>query len=253
MLSELKRLFKELWIVRRILSLPLFIKWLSGATTCLDVLLKTRSLGSVDKIFGDSFNILWSDKKLHFSRLDFGVVREIYGHLCYAKKGQLREAHHILDLGANGGAFTIFALVEAPHAQVYAVEAQSELVQVAKHNVHQNGYAERAIIECAVVGGFYDEWTKSLLKSNPKVKEFDIRQYIDSVGNCDFLKCDIEGAEFQLFTGDLTWTKFVKTIVLEFHPTKGDVDELEKILKLQYFQVERVQHSNLGYFYCNRS
>jgi len=252
MQSDLNRLFKELLLVSRILPLPLFISWISGASRCFDLLAKTRSLGALDKVFGESFDVLWSGNKLHFERLDFGVVREIYGHLCYAEKGQLREARHILDLGANGGAFTVFALVEAPHAQVHAVEAQSELVEIVKHNVKQNGYEERSLIQCAVVGGFYDDWTKSLLKSNPQLQEFDIREYIARVGNCDFLKCDVEGGEFQLFHGDLTWTQSVKSMALEFHPTKGDVDELENILKAQGFRVERVEHSSLGYFYCTR-
>jgi FkbM family methyltransferase len=252
MLSDLYRLKNELWLVSQILPFSDFIRWMSGSSKCLTILAKNRSLGALDKVFGNSFDVLWSGKKLHFDKLDFGVVREIYGHLCYAQKGQLTAARHILDLGANGGAFTVFALAEAPNAQVHSVEAQPELVEIAKHNVRQNGYEERAVIQGAVVGGFYDEWTKSLLKENPKLEKFDIRDYISHVGTCDFLKCDIEGAEFQLLQGDLSWTQAVKSIALEFHPTKGDVDELEKILKAQGFKVERTDHSCLGYFYCTR-
>ncbi len=252
MLSHLNRLIEEFWLVSQILPSNLFIRWISGGSKCLKLIAKTKSLGALDRVFGESFDIFWNGKKLHFDRLDFGVIREIYGHLCYATKGQLKEAHHILDLGANGGAFTVFALAEAPHAEVYAVEAQSELAQIVKHNVKQNGYLERAVVECAVVGGFYDDWTKSLLTLNPQVKEFDIRKYISRVSTCDFLKCDVEGGEFPLFQGDLTWTQAVKCMVLEFHPTQGNVDELEKILKAQDFKVKRVEHSCLGYFYCTR-
>ncbi len=252
MLSDLNRLLKELFFVSKILPFSLFIRWISGANRCLDLLSKNRTLGALDQVFGESFDVLWSGKKLHFVQLDFGVVREIYGHLCYAAKGQLTEARHIFDLGANGGAFTVFALAEAPYAQVYAVEAQSELVEIVKHNVKQNGYEDRGIIQCAIVGGFYDDWTKSLLKSNPQIQEFDIREYIARVGICDFLKCDVEGGEFKLFQGDLTWTQSVKSMALEFHPTKGNVNELEKTLKSQGFRVKRADHSHLGYFYCTR-
>ncbi|MBR8833967.1 MAG: FkbM family methyltransferase [Stigonema ocellatum SAG 48.90 = DSM 106950] len=252
MLNDLNRLLKELFLVSLILPFPLFIRWISHPSKCLDLLAKTRSLGALDKVLHGLFNVIWNGKKKYFEQLDFGVVREMYGHLCYAAKGQLKEAHHILDLGANGGEFTVFALVEAPHAQVHAVEAQCELVEVVKHNIKQNGYEERAVTQCAVVGGFYDDWTQSLLESNPQIQEFDIREYIARVGICDFLKCDIEGGEFQLFQGDLTWTHSVKSMALEFHPTKGDVDELEKILKAQGFGVKRTDHSHLGYFYCTR-
>lgn len=252
MLTNFNRLLNEVRIVRQILPKHLFIRWLKGIFKCFEDLVEYKSLGALDKNFGDSFEIVWNDQKLHFEHLDFGVVREIYGHLCYAQKGELKEAHHILDLGANAGAFTIFALVEAPHAQVHAVEAQLELAEIAKHNIQVNRYEERAVVECALVGDFDDEWTNSLLENNPTLTKFDIWSYISSVGTCDFLKCDVEGAEFQLFQGDLSWTQAVKNMALEFHPTKGDVDELEKRLKAHNFQVQRVEHSCLGYFYCTR-
>jgi hypothetical protein len=72
------------------------------------------------------------------------------------------------------------------------------------------------------------------------------------VGVCDFLKCDVEGGEFKLFQGDLTWTLSVKSMSLEYHPNKGNPNELEKILKSQGFKVKRIDHRDLGYFYCTR-
>ena len=252
MISELKRFLNELKLVSRILPPALFVKWLTGVPKCLDKLVKTKSLGDLDKNFGNSFDILWNSKTLHFERLDFGVVREIYGHLCYAAKGDLYTAQHILDLGANAGAFTVFALAEAPQARVHAVEAQPELLEAAKQNIQQNNYGDRATLECSVVGGFYDDWTNALQQKHPYLTTFDICKYIEKVGTCDFLKCDIEGGEFQLFQGDLSWTQSVKTMSLEFHPTEGNVDELETKIKSQGFQVRRVDHSCLGYFYCTR-
>jgi len=252
MIDQVKRFLMELVIVKRILPSELFFKWFAGVFTRLDKILKDKSLGALDINFGHSFDILWNHKKLHFDGLDFGVVREIYGHLCYAQTGELRNAKHILDLGANGGAFTIFALTEAPQANVYAVEAQSEFINILENNIQKNSYSDRAETECAVVGGFYDDWTQSLAKLNPNVKEFNIYEYIQSVGICDFLKCDVEGGEFHLFEGDLSWTKSVKKMALEFHPSKGDVDQLESKIKSQGFKVKRVDHRNLGYFYCER-
>jgi FkbM family methyltransferase len=252
MLNDFNRFIEELWLVKKILPSSLFIRWFSGLFKSLDVVFKTKSLGIVDTIFGESFDIYSSNKKLHFDNLGFGVIREIYGHLCYVKHGQLRQAKNILDLGANGGAFTIFALLEAPEAQVYAVEAKSEFIDIILHNTKQNGYENRVVTQCAVVGGFYDDWTQSLLTSNPQIKEFNIYEYIEEVGTCDFLKCDVEGGEFHLFEGDLSWTKAVKSMALEYHPDKGDVDELEKILQSQGFNIKRTDHRNLGYFYCTR-
>ncbi|MBG1260308.1 FkbM family methyltransferase [Nostoc commune] len=252
MLSNLYRFYNELLLVQKILPLPLYIRWILGITKYLNVLIKTKSLGLLDKSLNESFSINFNGKNLYFNNLDFGVIREIYGHLCYTQISKLKDAKHILDLGANGGAFTIFALSEAPQAQVYAVEAQLEFVNIIKHNVKQNLYENRLEVKCAVVGGFYDDWTQSLLKSNPQIQEFNIYEYIERVGTCDFLKCDVEGGEFHLFQGDLSWTQAVKSMALEYHPNKGDVDELEKILQSQGFIVKRADHKNLGYFYCTR-
>jgi FkbM family methyltransferase len=252
MQNNFNRFIKELLIVKNILPFSSFLRWMSGIPKCAKALSKTKSLGVLDDEFGNSFVVLWNNKYLRFDNLGFGVVREIYGHNCYVKKGELKEAHHILDLGANGGAFTVFALTEAPNAEVYSVEAQPELIEILKNNIEQNGYEKRAVIECAVVGGFYDEWTKSLRESHPQVKEFNIHEYISHVGTCDFLKCDVEGGEFPLFEGDLTWTQAVKRMALEYHPNQGNVDELEKLLNQQGFQIKKVDHGVLGYFYCTR-
>jgi FkbM family methyltransferase len=252
MINKLLLLIKEIWIVYKILPLPLFFRWFSALLNSLKTIIQQKSLGSVDSEFGESFDVSWNDQKLHFDKLGFGVVREIYGHKCYAQKDELKEALQILDLGANAGAFTVFALAEAPNAKITSVEAQPQFIEVLKNNIEQNGFGDRAVVECAVVGGFYNDFTNSLHTLYPAVKEFDIHQYISRVKQCDFLKCDVEGGEFPFFEGDLSWMRSVRKMVLEYHPDQGNVDELENKLRQQGFQIKKVDHSCLGYFYCQR-
>lgn len=253
MISKIFLLIKEVLIVSKILPLALFFRWISALATSFVTIIKSKSLGVVDTKFGESFDVLWADRILHFEKVGFGVMREIYGHNCYAQKGELKEAQHILDLGANGGSFTMFALVEAPNAEITSVEALPRFIEILKNNIEQNGFDNRVLVQNAVVGGFYDEFTIFLHTQYPEVKEFDIHEYISRVGQCDFLKCDVEGGEFNLFEGDLSWTKSVKQMALEYHPNKGNVEELENKLKQQGFQVKQVDHSALGYFYCHRN
>lgn len=253
MLNTLQKFIFEIVIVSKILPFKQFVKWVSAIPASLPTLLRTKSLGILDEDFGTSFDVLWEGKTLHFDGLGFGVVREIYGHLCYIDKGKLKKATNILDLGGNGGAFTIFSLVEAPNARIHAVEAQAEVLKILQTNVKQNGYEERVTSECAVVGGFYDDWTQSLLQINPDYPVFDIHNYMSRVDTLDFLKCDVEGGEFNLMKGDLSWTKKVKNMALEYHPDKGDVKELENTLKSLGFDVRQEDHGCLGYFFCTRS
>lgn len=252
MLNNALRFTNEVALVSQLLSPNEFTNWLSAIPGEFITLLKTRSLGILDRSFGDSFEVKWNHKKLNFKGLDFGVVREIYGHQCYARSGDLKNARHILDLGANGGAFSVFALEEAPEAQVHSVEVLPHYVSVAKNNINKNGHSKRSSLEWAIVGGFYDEWTNNVKAKHPSLEVFDIRKYIAEVGTCDFIKCDVEGGEFLLFEGDLSWLYSVKKMALEYHPTKGNVEALYKTLKKYDFHVERADHSALGYFYCSR-
>ncbi|MBF0289394.1 MAG: hypothetical protein HQM14_16380, partial [SAR324 cluster bacterium] len=118
-------------------------------------------------MLGSSFKVKWNHRTLQFDQLDFGVVREIYGHLCYAKPGELKNAKHILDLGANSGSFCVFAALEAPYAQIEAIEIQSHLAQSARCNVLQNHCENQVTVRCAAVGGSHNEWVQTIMKEDP--------------------------------------------------------------------------------------
>jgi Methyltransferase FkbM domain len=53
----------------------------------------------------------------------------------------------------------------------------------------------------------------------------------------DFLKVDIEGAEFDLFDTASGWLKIVRKIAVEVHCRFGDVRELRRILMNAGFRV----------------
>lgn len=251
-ITTANRFVKELQLVSQILPADQYYRWLSGIPFNLPTLIQRKSLNIIDSTFGHSFSIKWAKRQLKFDELDFGVVREIYGHCCYAQPGDLKNARHILDLGANGGAFTLFALVEAPQAQVHAVEVQADMAQVLQHNVQQNGCTDRLTMEIAVVGGFYNAWTQTQGQKNPDLKVFNIHDYISRVGRCDFLKCDVEGGEFPLFQGDLSWIEAVDKMAIEYHTDWGSVDDLEEKLRTSGYHICKADHGCLGYFYCSR-
>jgi hypothetical protein len=53
----------------------------------------------------------------------------------------------------------------------------------------------------------------------------------------DFLKVDIEGFEFDLFSGDIGWVRNVEKIAMEVHPDYGDVSALKSTLEKAGFRV----------------
>ena len=55
--------------------------------------------------------------------------------------------------------FAVFAALEAPDAQIEAIEIQAPLVRAVQRNLAQNHCDERVTVRCAVVGGAHNEWS----------------------------------------------------------------------------------------------
>ncbi|MFZ5806609.1 MAG: FkbM family methyltransferase [Verrucomicrobiota bacterium] len=241
-----------MFVVFRLLPLGQFLRWLVCLSLSAWDVLKYQSLGPVDRKFGECFAIRANHRWLYFENTAFGVMREIFGHQCYVSPHDLANAKHILDLGANGGAFTLFALAYAPHARVHAVEAQAHLAEALKKNIQRNGFETRTTWETSLVGGNCNHWTQKFCEQNPSLKEFSIQDYLAKVGTCDFLKCDIEGAEYAFFSGDLSWLSSIRKIALEYHGDIGDALCLRDLIQKSGFDVQQEPHGRFGYFFCQR-
>lgn len=228
-------------------------RWIGHVFKAAPFVIARRTLGMVDHRFGDDFHFRAPDGRLiHSQGASFGVVREIFGHRCYAEPAGLRDSRQILDLGANAGVFTLFALACAPNARVHAVEAQPHFIPAIRANIETNGYAARSTVENALVGGVYNHWTRALRSSHPQVGDFSISRYLSEVGRCDFLKCDVEGAEFELFQGDISWLGAVRAVALEYHGDWSAGDALGRRLATAGFTTRQAEHGTLGYIFAER-
>lgn len=246
------RLASELSRVARILFPADYARWISCILRSWPEILRERSLGPADRLFGDSFRVRLGPMQLQFSQTPLGLVREIFGHHCYARPQELQNTAKILDLGANAGVFSVFALACAPHARVYAVEAQPGLLVPLKMNVAQNGYAQRHQAEVAVVGGAWDSWTRNLMDTHSEIPVFDPEAFFRKNGDMDFCKCDIEGGEFPLLRHNPSWLNHIRCLALEYHGTPQEGDELAEILLQHDFKVLRRSHGCLGYLKASR-
>jgi len=63
----------------------------------------------------------------------------------------------------------------------------------------------------------------------------------------DFLKADIEGAEFELFANNDEWLAKVRRIAMEIHAEYGDVDRFVSRLKAKGFEVILTDLKKLPY------
>jgi hypothetical protein len=252
-MNPLAKFLREKRNVERLLAPADYRRWRGLVWRSLPSVLARRSLGIVDDRMGEHLAFRSpAGQELRTSGASLGVVREIFGQHCYATPAELRDARHILDLGGNAGVFTLYALSCAPAAQVHTVEAQPAFIPVITANVAANGFAARSSVENALVGGAWNEWAQGLRAAHPQIGDFNPARYFSTVGECDFLKCDVEGAEFAFFSGDLAWLRQVRQIALEYHGDWAAGTRLGDAIAAVGFEVRQATHGSLGYVFARR-
>jgi FkbM family methyltransferase len=153
----------------------------------------------------------------------------------------IRPDDRVMDIGANVGAFCI----RASRCSQYIVAVEPVTTSLLRQNIQLNGVPVR-VIEGALGDG------------NPKKISWDdceiisptypLHTLIRMSGGCDFLKCDCEGAEWQIVPEELAG---IRRIEMELHipPISGPPNPaLLDYLSLHYhFCIERKPvHPALG-------
>jgi FkbM family methyltransferase len=140
-----------------------------------------------------------------------------------------RGARTIVDLGANTGLVARWLLERFPEATIVSVEPERENLSVLRHNLA--AHAERAQIVDACVGGYERrvslvgapgrEFAYSMIdvEGGGDVEVVTMSRVLTVLGSdhIDFLKCDIEGAERELFETSTPWIANVGTLAVECH------------------------------------
>lgn len=248
-MKNLLRLFTEIKRVYTILPISSFLKWIMCLFCSIFLVLKRKSLGPVDDLFGDSFAIQFLGRKIHFVSTGFGVVREIFGARCYGEPTDFIDCAVVVDFGANAGVFTIYALISSDKAHVHAVEAQPAVVEILKANLKLNNLESRCSITNALIGSPSTDWAHKLRVENPQVVELNAAEFFDKIGFVDFLKCDIEGSEHSLFENFPSWLYSVRKFAIEYHWTDEEGKCLAENLSKFRFRSRLERHGALGYIF----
>jgi hypothetical protein len=167
-------------------------------------------------------------------------VRQIFDVPEY-RFSDIRADDHVIDIGANVGAFCIRASRLSPH--VVAVEPVT--APLLRQNIKLNGVPVR-VIEGALGDGNPKKirWDDSEVMS----PTYPLHTIIEMAGGCDFLKCDCEGAEWQIVPEDLHG---IRRIEMELHLPPicrtPDSSLLDYIGRHYHFGIERRPvHTTLG-------
>ncbi len=178
------------------------------------------------------------------------------------------EFRSVIDVGATTGCFTLWALQRAPEARVVAVEPNQNVFPFLLKNVEANGLAGRVRTVPTALGarsghGAVVDRTYSTLATvvpqvsghSPSVRVITLGQLMADCNlvNCDLLKMDCEGAEYDiLLTSADDVLRRIGAIVCEFHPIPGrSVNELSDRLTAGGFNVS-VFGAGIGFIVAKR-
>lgn len=148
----------------------------------------------------------------------------------------------ILDCGANIGLSVLYFKKKYPHAKVFAYEADPEIFEMLKHNIYNNGITDVEIVNKAVWssetvvefsiegadGGRINMGSDKRLVKVPAVALFSILKN----KHFDFVKVDIEGAEFEALKGCDDLLSNLKYAFVEFHSFMNKKQELGSLIFL---------------------
>jgi FkbM family methyltransferase len=153
----------------------------------------------------------------------------------------IRADDLVLDIGANIGAFCIRAAKMSRH--VAAVEPVT--ADLLEENIAMNGVNVR-VFRAALGDETMSEIEWDGIRS--LVPTFRLRDLVRNAGGCDFLKCDCEGAEWQIGPEELSG---IRRIEMELHqpPIGGPPNpELLRYIAREYsFSIDRIPvHGPLG-------
>ncbi len=234
------------WFGPRVTIRFLLLSWVS--------LKRQKALALIYHRLGHvSFRRPFRGRTLQWARADFGFIREIFERRSYTALPEMEigESDTVVDAGANVGAFTLFAAVHASRGRVIALEPNRALVRDLARNVKANALANVEVADAALsaTDGTATLWhaptgsgNDSLIKGNRQTGEevatVSFPRLMERYGmdRVDFLKVDIEGAEWETLA-EATWLGRVRRIAVEVHGDYGDTQALQGRLQSAGFTV----------------
>lgn len=219
----------------------------NGAIDAVKYQFSRRSgAGAVEKVFD------FKHEGLRFSArvCDWSAVEEVLLDFEYGFIGQLFETAAspvIVDLGANIGMFSLYALSLWPKATVLSVESSTATFELLKRNHDRNPgmawkahhaavWKENGTISFKNTGSSTGGHICCSGSADETVPAATLGSLLESngVGKIDLLKMDIEGAEEAVLAECAPLLERVGAIIIEVHPTSCDARRVLDILKKEF-------------------
>jgi len=180
------------------------------------------------------------------------IQQEVYREVVTA----VQDCHTVIDLGANIGLASRYFADRFPNCKILAVEPNPSTAEVLRLNVEGLVANGRCRTLRAAVWGSEKTLTGEAVDDPDHFSAFAVHETAAASGEesiagwpmskiiahsgfarVDLLKVDIEGAEVELFKGDLDWLPQVRTIAIEFHDNSREECRFDDLMKEYGFRV----------------
>ncbi len=188
--------------------------------------------------------------------MDAWIVKETVLDRDYERHGAaLQDGWTIVDIGAASGDFTVFAARRAPKGRVIAFEPAPDSVEVMRRNVAENGLqnveihpvavgAQAGELTLDVSGGVAVQYRTAGVKEIGSGRDagggrfavpcVPLAEVLRGLPAVDFLKIDVEGAEYEmLFSLDDVALGRIARVCMEYHEgvTEYGHEDIERFLR----------------------
>jgi FkbM family methyltransferase len=180
------------------------------------------------------------------------IQQEVYREVVAA----LPDCHTVIDLGANIGLASRYFADHFPNCKILAVEPNPSTYGVLQLNVAHLVANGRCRTLRAAVWGSEKTLAGGAVDYPDHFSAFAVHETTDASGEesipgwtmsriiahsgferVDLLKVDIEGAEVELFKGNVDWLQQVRTIAIEFHDNSREECRFDDLMKEYGFRV----------------
>jgi len=164
--------------------------------------------------------------------------------------GKIGNNTTVIDIGGNLGAFSIYAATHSENTKVFAYEPMTKTYSLLEENIRLNNL-QKSIAAFNYGVGSNNEKRKLFLTGGspfntlypdfyPAKPEYDFVEIqlvtldniflSNKIDQCDLIKCDCEGAEYEIFynTSDFYLGK-VKEIRLEYHNLDNNANHIDQL------------------------
>jgi len=230
------RLFGEYRKLGGVLHTTDFARLLIYTAICAPSILRDRKLISVDNHMSLDIEVNYRSNKINIPcrKIDdillpthdhavFATIREMIGNDVYLRPFNLIPVGgNVLDLGANRGVFTTLAKHVMSARMVVGVEPVAKYIPVFNILCEANDIDPKtAPREIAFIASQASEGKITVAHIAEKY----------GIAKIDFLKCDIEGGEYDIFLSNNEWIDCVQNVAMELHGNSKGNQSISRVLE----------------------